>query len=271
MKKIISLFLIFGSLFIFGQDVKFTDTEIQQKLDSIKTEGNILFSLENSSWHSTDLAQDNKKIKEKLGGYLTYKTNDTIKTIFLNKDQNSIIAEYSFKNDSKKPIKENLTQRNLNSIEISLNNVRSKLISQLSDPKYEVGIPEGFNLNIITIPFNENYKNYIITGASQNNIIPFGNDYLFITDKDGNIISNKKFHSRLIPTMTAIPYGTTITESTHSHLRTNPFISATDICTFKLYAPFTKMEEFSVYSPALGCYMKYNYKKDTIGKSKGIK
>ncbi|MCE3076371.1 hypothetical protein [Chryseobacterium gwangjuense] len=271
MKKIISLFLIFGSLFIFGQDVKFSDVEIQQKLDSIKAEGNLLFSLENASWHSTDLAQENKKIKEKLGGYLTYKTNDTIKTVFLNKDQKLIIAEYSFKNDSKKPVKENFTQRNLNPIETSLNNVRSKLISQLSDPKYGVGVPEGFNLNIITIPFNENFKNYIITGASQNNIIPFGNDYLFITDKEGNITSNKKFHSRLIPTMTVMQEGGTVTESIHSHLKTNPFISATDICTFKLYTSFTKMEEFSVYSPALGCYMKYNYKKDTISKSKDLK
>lgn len=270
MKHIFSLFLIFTSFIIFGQDQKFTDQEIQQKLDSIKAEGNLLFSMENASWNSSDLAREHKKIAKKLGGYLTYKNNDTVKTVFLNKSQNLIIAEYSFKNDSKKPVKENFKERNLNPTETTLSNVRAKLISQLSAPKHEVGVPEGFNLNIITIPFNENYKNYIITGASEHGVIPFGNDYLFITDKDGNITSNKKFHSRFIPTMTKMQDGSAIASSTHSHIRTNPFISATDICTFKLYAPFSNLEEFSIYSPALGCYIKYNYKKDTVSKSKDL-
>jgi len=271
MKQIISLFCIFASIIIFSQDIKYTDTEIQQKLDSIKTEGNLLFSLENSSWLSTDLAKENKKIGENSGGYLTYKNNDTIKTVILNRDQNLVIAEYSFKNNSKKPVKENIFQRNLNSFETTLKNIREKVIAQLSDPKYEVGVPQGFSLNLITIPYNENYKNYIIVGSSEANIIPFGNDFLFISDKDGNIISNKKFHSRLIPTMTSMQDGSTVTMSSHSHLKTNPFISATDICTFKLYAPFSKLDEFSVYSPSLGGYMIYNYKKDTIRKAKDPK
>ncbi|SIR02996.1 hypothetical protein [Chryseobacterium indoltheticum] len=271
MKRIISLtFILVSSLFL-AQNTKYTDAEIKKKLDSIKAEGNLLFSLENSSWHSTDLARENKKINGNFGGYLTYKNNDTVKTVILHKDRNLVIAEYSFTNNSKKPIKENLYQRNLNSNENNLKNIRSKVIAQLSDPKYEVGVPNGFNLNIITIPFEESYKNYVITGSSEANVIPFGNDYLFITDKEGNIISNKKFHSRLIPTMTSMPEGGIVTMSTHSHLKTNPFISATDICTFKLYAPFTKLEEFSVYSPSLDGYMIYNYKKDSLIKSKDFK
>ncbi|OCK50861.1 hypothetical protein BA768_18590 [Chryseobacterium sp. CBo1] len=271
MKQIFFLVLILISSLHLAQDIKYTDSEINKKLDSIKAEGNLLFLLENSSWQSTDLAKANKKISKNFGGYITYKSNDTVKTVILNKDKSLVIAEYSFKNNSKKPVKENISQRNLNSDEAALKNIRAKLISQLSDPKYQVGAPEGFSLNIITIPFETNYKNYIITGASESNVIPFGNDYLFVTDKEGNIISNKKFHSRLIPTMTAMPEGSIMTMSTHSHLKTNPFISATDICTFRLYAPFTKLEEFSVYSPALGGYMTYNYKKDTLVKSKDIK
>jgi hypothetical protein len=270
MKQISLIFIFISSLFL-AQEVKYTDSEIQKKLDSIKTEGNLLFSLENSSWQATDLARENKKIGENLGGYLTYKSNDTVKTAILNKGQNLIIAEYSFKNNSKKPVKENLSQRNLNPVETALKNIRAKVISQLSDPKYEVGAPEGYNLNIITIPFNGNYKNYIIAGSSDSNVIPFGNDYLFVSDKEGNIISNKKFHSRLIPTATSMQDGSTVTMSSHSHLRTNPFISATDICTFRLYAPFSKLEEFSVYSPALGGYMIYNYKKDSLVKAKDPK
>lgn len=267
MKKTISLLLMLSLIFISAQEKTYSDKEFQQKLDSIKAEGNLLYSMENASWNSSDLLNKNKKVRDIAGNYLTYKSNDTVKTVYLNIDQNLVVAEYSFKNNLKNAVKENFRQRKLNDIETNLRNVREKILSQLSDPKYEVGAPEGYTLNIIIIPFNEGYKTYLIPGTSQSGIIPFGNDYLFYSDKEGKISSSKRFHSRLIPTMTAMAGEGTMTMTTHSHLRTNPFISATDICTFKLYAPLTTLDEFSVYSPALGVYMKYNYKKDILEKT----
>lgn len=264
MKQIIKFFFLFISGIAFSQDLKYSEKELQQKLDSIKTEANLLFSHENASWNAGDLANSNPKIRENMGSYLTYQAKDIIKTVFLNKDQSKIIAEYDFKNDQKSPVKESFTQRELNNTESILKNIHSIVIPQLSDPKYEVALPQGYSLNLILIPFNENYKIYLISGTSQSGIIPFGNDYLFVSDKKGNIISNQKIHSRLVPAQATMGDGSIATMVTHSHLKTNPFISATDICTFKLYAPLTKLEEFSIYSPALGTYMKYNYKKDTI-------
>lgn len=267
MKQITAVLFIVMSFMISAQGNTYSEKEFQHKLDSIKAEGNLLYSHEIASWNSGDLMAANKKLRELAQSYLTYKSNDTVKTVFLNKDQNLIVAEYSFKNNQKKPVRENLQQRKLNQKELNINKIRSTIISQLSDPKYEVGAPEGYTLNLIIIPINENYKAYLIPGTSQSGVIPFGNDYLFMTDKEGKITSNQRFHSRLIPAFTQGENGT-LTTSTHSHLKTNPFISATDICTFKLYAPLTKLEEFSIYSPALGTYMKYNYKKDSIEKTK---
>lgn len=264
MKQTIRFLLIFISVITLAQDLKYSEKELQQKLDSIKTEADLLFSHENASWHAGDLANSNPKLIQNMGSYLTYQAKDTIKTVFLSKDQSKIIAEYSFRNNRIQPVKEKFNQRSLNDTENTLTDIRSKVISQLSDPKYEVAITQGYSLNLIVIPFNENYKIYLIPGTSQSGVIPFGNDYLFISDKKGNIISNQKIHSGLIPAKTALGDGSTLTMVTHSHLRTQPFITATDICTFKLYAPLTKLDEFSVYSPALGKYMKYNYKKDTI-------
>ena len=268
MKKNFTFILFLLSIVIFAQDITLTDSEIKLKLDSIKQEGDLLFSLENASWHSTDLKKTNKKIKNFAGEYLTYKSNDTIKTVFFNKTGNKVIAEYYFLNNYKKPVDQLFEERNLKNSEHLLKNVRDKINPQLSDPKYQVAAPSGFNLNMIVIPFNDKYKTYLITGASEANVIPFGNDYLFISDKDGKILENKKFHSRLIPTFTSMENGGNITMSTHSHLKTSPFISATDICTFKLYAPFTKLEKFSVYSPALKTYFQYDIKKDIIEKVK---
>lgn len=266
--KPISVFLILmWSISIFSQESKISDNEFQLKLDSIKNEGNLLYSLENASWNASDIIRENKMLRNEVGQYLTYKSNDTVKTVFLNKKADKVMVEYLFLNNSKKAIKHRLKERDLNSLELNLKNNREKLISQLSDPKYEVGVPEGFNLNLITIPSGNQFRTYIITGANDSGVIPFGNDYLFVTDKIGNILESKKFHSRLIPQYTSTAQGE-MSMSTHSHLKTNSFISATDICTFKLYAPFTKLEKFFVYSPAYSTYFEYDGKKDTLKKVK---
>lgn len=268
MKNILAIVLLFATTIVFGQELNISDKEIQVKLDSIKAEGNLLYSLENASWNSTDIIRENNNLRDITGAYLTYKDKESTKTVFLNREGNKVLAEYTFNENSKKPSKKIETERDLLPQENQLKKVRENIISQLSDPKYEVGAPEGFSLNLVTIPFGEKFKTYIITGAQETGVIPFGNDYLFVSDKDGKIIEHKKFHSRLIPTYTSLTNSGEVTMSTHSHLRTNPFISATDICTFKLYAPFTKLEAFSVYSPALKTYFEYNYKKDTLKKVK---
>ncbi|MGE8552301.1 MAG: hypothetical protein ACN6OB_00005 [Chryseobacterium jejuense] len=64
MKQIIKFFFIFISGIAFSQDLKYSEKELQQKLDSIKAEANLLFSHENASWNAGDLANSNPKIRE---------------------------------------------------------------------------------------------------------------------------------------------------------------------------------------------------------------
>lgn len=263
---LLSIFLLI-SLGASSQEKKLSDSEIKIKLDSIKQEANLMFSLENASWNATDIVRENNKISNKIGGYLTYKVDDIVKTVFFNETTDKVLIEYSFKNDWQFPTNTNETERDLIDIEKKLHNSKNNLISQLSDEKYEVFVPNGFNLNIVSFPFGEKIKHYIITGATETGVIPFGNDYLFITDGEGKILTHKKFHSRLIPAYTNEVDGNVITKISHSHLHTTQFISATDICTFKLYAPFSKLEKFSVLSTALDCYFEYDYTTDTLIKT----
>jgi hypothetical protein len=257
---------LFSMTFIcsYGQDIYYTNEELNLKLDSIMKEANLLYKYERSSWVSTDLAMANNKLKENFGGFLTYKNKDSIKTIILDKEQKNCIAEFIFTDDFKKPKIEIVSERKLTRQETTLQEIKNKMIEELSDPKYEITVPQGFSLNLILMPENRGYKLYIITGTSQANVIPFGNDYLFYTDKEGVIESWKRFHSRLIPQNTTAPNGGKVVQAMHSHLRTTPLISATDICTFKLYGGLYDINEFSVYSPALGKSMKYNLAKDKI-------
>ena len=105
--------------------------------------------------------------------------------------------------------------------------------------------------------------------VSKGRAIPFGNDYLFIANKEGEIQSWKKFHSRLIP-VEATEQMPMIAFPVHSHLKYEPFISATDICTFRLYYNKTGSTKFAVYSTALSMYFIYELATNTITPTKDI-
>ncbi len=264
MKKI--LLLIITSLIssvLLAQTIEMSETELKTKLDSVLTEAQLLYKYEKAAWISTDLATGNRAVKKDFGGFFAYEEQGEIRVIILGKNQKNCIAEYSFESDFNKPKSVKTENRELTNQEKTLLEVKEKIVENLSDKQYEVTIPDGFSPNLILLPFDEKYKLYIIMGTSQRDVIPFGNDYLFIADKNGKIENWQKFHSRLIPGYTKFE-GNKVTELTHSHLRTTPLITATDICTFMLYAPLYEIDAFSVYSPAIGKYMKYSLKDNEI-------
>jgi len=263
MKKISLLVLSLFSSILLAQKIELSENELNNRLDSILTEGNLLYKYEKSAWISTDLAFENPTVKAEFYGYLTYEEQGEIKTIILGEKHQTCIAEYVFKNNFNKPKSEKIEKRELSDKEKTLIEIREKILENIYENKYEVTVPEGYKLNLILLPFADKYKLYMITGTTQNNEIPFGNDYIFIADKNGKIESWHKFHSRLIPTYTMMN-GNKVEESIHSHLMTTPLITATDICTFMLYAPLYGIDAFSVYSPAIGKYMTYSLEKNKI-------
>jgi len=246
-----------------AQTIEMTETELKTKLDSVLTEAHLLYKYEKAAWISTDLAKENRTLKKDFGGYFAYEEQEEIRVIILGKNKKTCIAEYTFESDFSKPKSIKIESRELSNQEKTLLEVKEKIVENLSDKKYEVTIPDGYSPNLILLPFAEKNKLYIIMGTSQRDVIPFGNDYLFIADENGKIENWHKFHSRMIPGYTKFE-GYEVTELTHSHLRTTPLITATDICTFMLYAPLYDIDAFSVYSPAIGKYMKYSLKYNEI-------
>jgi hypothetical protein len=260
MKKIIILLIFIISAFGNSQN-----GTLQTKLDSILKEADLLYNYEKVAWNSTDLAMSLERVKNDYGGYIIYHTNDSIYASIIDISQKHRLIKYSYDfNNINVPANSNTDKSELSDKEKKLLDIKYKIIDQLSDRKYEVGFPEGFNPNLVLIQNDEEIKLYIIMGTSEAGVIPFGNDYLFTSDLEGNITSWKKFHSRLIPVRSKTPTGDIVTSATHSHLRTTPYITATDICTFRLYASYTELTEFKVYSPELGKNMKYYLESNTI-------
>ena len=262
MRTLTTTLLLFALLPANAQII-LSDNQIREKTDSILNEANLLYKYEKAAWVSTDIAFENETTKHDIRGYLVYQQGDTINSIILNQSFQCIL-ETAFINGLSNPVKENFNKRTLYEYEIHLLLIRDSIIKDIDNKKLDITCPDDFNLNFVMIPTKSGYKLYILTGTSQSGIIPFGNDYLVISDGKGEILSWKKFHSRLIATPIKAPNGEEAIEYVHSHLKTEPFISATDICTFKLYAPLYYKLAFTVYSPALSKSFRYLLLEDKI-------
>lgn len=262
MKYIYIFIILFACVnTINGQSNKVVDKKFRAQLDSVLMEGNLLYFYEKATWVSYDQVARHPDLRNKFETYLTYQTGKSIKTIVLGHNWEKCIAEYTFTSDYDTPDVTRVEERNLSVYEKKLIYIRERIINQLKDEKYDMKVPEGYNLNFTLIPFGKKYKMYVLTGTSQPNVIPFGNDYLFIADNYGNIEKWRKFHSELIPV--TINYETqSSAELIHNHPASNPLISASDICTFMLYGPLYDLERLSVYSE--GRYMEYNMETNEI-------
>lgn len=243
----IFIFLFSLPLAVVSQNASLSDKALKAKLDSILVEGNLLYYYEKATWVAYDMAYNDPAVKNKFESYLTYQTGRSIKTIILGKNLEKCVAEYTFITNYDAPDISLFDERPLSAYEKKLIYMRERIMNQLAREEYDIQVQEGFSLNFILLPFEKKYKLYILTGTSQPNVIPFGNDYLFITDDYGNIEKWRKFHSKALPVR--IEEGnTTTTQIAHTHTSANPLISATDICTFMLYGPLYGLEECIVVS-----------------------
>ena len=262
-KKATIFLLVMISVSAFAQDIS---NEV--KFDSIIKEADLLYNYEKVTWNATDLANDNEKIKENIGRYIIYHSNDTIFAVFTDKNSENQIAEYSYKqNNLKIPFNTDFNKKPLAKKVLNLFQIKNKILKELnSNPsEYELNFQKGFNPNPVLISVNNEYRLYIIIGTANKNVIPFGNDYLFNADKNGQIKDWKRFHKTLIATQTKGNNNEVVISAIHSHLPMTPLITATDICTFRLYGvDLFGMKEFMVSSTALNKIFKYNSEDNSI-------
>lgn len=268
MKNIVTLIIFFSSWLTVYSQVNYTEAELKLKCDSIIEESNVLYRYEVAAWLFTDILVSKPDIMETIQSYLIYQQGDTIKCIVID-NQSQCSYEASFL-DELVPCAEVMMRRSLSEYETRLINVKKKIQRAFDDDKkYPIYSYKDFPLNWILIPFKDGYKLYAISGTGKVRTIPFGNDYLFIADKEGEIQSWRKFHSGLLP-VEATDEMPMINFPVHSHLKQEPFISATDICTFRLYYNQTGSTKFAVYSPALSIYFIYELATNTITPTKDM-
>jgi hypothetical protein len=242
------------SLFICIKATKAQDKDVAKITDSITVEADILYKSEWASWYGTDIFSEKCKARRQIaGGYISYDTGKGLKNVFFSNDtEPRILSTISFGYDYNP---ENYTldtaDRKFTKQEKELYTIRQTVIADM----YKDTIYKNYknaSLNPIPIITKKEKKVYVLTGPNVTGVVIFGNDYLITFDKNNNIVSKKTLHRNIIPanyTKAGFTGKDLQIASMHSHQpETGEFITATDICTLRLYEKYTSWNRYYVMS-----------------------
>jgi hypothetical protein len=228
-KTIAIIEAILCSLPIFGQK-----EELQVQLDSIIKQADLLYNCEKVAWNASDLFMASDAAKNPIGGYVVYHEDDKVFAAFRDQATENVIGFYEFlDSDGASPDQVSYERRAPTDLERDLFNQKNTSVNQLSNPEYQATVPQGYSPDLVLFKSFSGHRTYILMGTTQPDLIPFGNDFMVETDEKGTINKWQKYHSRLIPAQSTTNQGHTVISAIHTHLKSTPLITATDICTFR--------------------------------------
>lgn len=238
------------------------EERLMQINDSIVNEGEALYTADIMSWWLTDYFFSRQHEAKEIGGSLVHALNDSVySALFVNKERDKCIFELrlnvtsdeTYVIDSVRPMTENESEK-LADRQAKI----EKVIEQYRDSMTWISPEEGrFNWDLLYI--NDQARLYVLQGVTKGGIIPFGNDYSFDFDENNKITKFRRHHKSFLPLPLTMEDVTEVEEIVHSHLRDNPYITATDICNFLLYGMPAGVKSFSVISTYYNCYFKFSF------------
>lgn len=218
----------------------------------IEYEGKMLYYSEKASWHGTDILLEQKGIVDKVGGYLSYPVNDSVRCVFFSKAVSpTVIFSTTFDQTfDLSTVVISDAERFPSPLELDMYSMREKAIRALETDTI-VKYYENTRLNLIPIINGSIKRVYVLTGPTKARAVLLGNDYLVEFDSSSNISSIQTLHKGLIPLpLTAGEDKQKTLSSMHSHVAgKSAFITPTDICTLMLYQPMTEWTEHIVMAP----------------------
>ena len=231
----------FSFLLLFPVFNGFSQHGLEKETNRILKEGYMLYKLEQASWQASSIQKNRyHDLNDSLGGFLSYISNDKIRTIFWNEnDSFHIQLELNFDSIAGEASATSIElKREADHYEKELIQLRQAAFHDvLEDSEEFYELFEGISLNLIPVIENGRKGVFIITGPRSDDEILFGNDYLLRFNSRNQLKSRVKLHESLV----TIPFnentGTNNNRTTfHSHAsKKTQLISSTDICTLLLY------------------------------------
>jgi hypothetical protein len=232
--------------------------------DSILADAYVLYLFEKSAWVLEDvLAASKPTTMSEMGGWFPIgdkEDEDVVKGVFFNKEKSKALFEASFNIKSGTASGKDVV-RDLSPEEIKLINVRENVLGAVRtlDTEDLPSCPEGCTFNTEVIMIDEDlYRVYWMLGTAQQGIIPFGCDFSYDCDSEGNIKEFRRYHRTYIPAQLKMDDGSPVLYVVHSHLRFCPLIAPTDIALFLLYGYEAGLSGFKVVSTAYHCVFSFD-------------
>lgn len=230
--------------------------------DSILAEAYQLYLHEKVAWVLEDVFYGSKSSAiNMVDGWLPI-TEDgiTVKGIFYNKEKTQALFEANFNiqtgETSAKDAVRDLTKEEIDEINEHLRIIDAVKSLDAEDLPY---CPEGCTFNVDAVSIGENlHRVYYILGTSQHGIIPFGCDFSYDCDSEGNIKAFRRYHKTYIPAVLKMEDGSAVREIFHSHLSICPLMAPTDIALFLLYGYEAGLSGFNVLSTVYHCLFAFD-------------
>ena len=228
--------------------------DLPLEAERILAEADILYKSEMASWHGSDLFIARHPNQGDIGGYFSYVDGGQPRCVFYNKEEvpkiiGTVVFDSSFNTDLAIV---NLTVRGFSDIEQEYYEMRDA-VKKAFRTDTTFSFYKDTNPNMIPVKDAKGKRVYVISGTNKHGVVPLGNDYLLQLDKNNRVTSNTPLHRTLILMDYKIKNGLGANgeneSGIHSHIPGySPFITATDICTLRLYEPFTHWHQHIVIS-----------------------
>lgn len=258
----LSLLLIAPALH--AAPLSYSVEEMARINDSIVREGNLLYQYEKAYRMLMNKAAALEIDQVSYNTPLVYKNDEGLHALLFNYFYDSGL-KLTFPDGVDGIFKTETESRELTDKEQALHNIRNKIIAQIVERNnvYQVARFKNFVMNHILIPDENGYRFYAISSPEKDSseTILYGNDFVFFADETGQIRSWKRFHANFNLVSTA---GSASRENRHTHPPGEPFITATDICIFKLYGTQDGQTSFFVRSPGLEKTFEYDARENYI-------
>lgn len=265
MKRLVLFSLLFVS-FILPMRAQQSNTipaleEIKAANDSILAEAYRLYLHEKVAWILEDIVyQTYEDAMNNAHGWVPISEDGIkVKGVFYNKERTKALYEASI-NIQTGEASSSDSVRDLTADELEEIEVHQRVINAVRSLESIPSCPEGCTFNIEAIQIDDNlYRVYWMLGTSQSGIIPFGSDFSYDCDAEGNIKEVRRYHKSYIPTPTSMDDGGKVRLIVHSHTSICPYIAPTDIALFLLYGyESAGLTQFKVLSTALKCYFVFD-------------
>ena len=268
MKRIVTILLLWILLIpsVGAQNIDTMPTaeELKAVNDSILAEAYQLYLHEKVAWVLEDVLTDSQPTTiNEIAGWFPVgdeEDEDVVKGVFFNEEKTKALFEASFNLKTGTASGKSVV-RDLSPEEIEMINVREKVLLAVRTLDVEdlPSCPEGCTFNTEVIPIDEDlYRVYFMLGTTQHGVIPFGCDFSYDCDSEGNIKGFRRYHKTYIPTQLKMDDGSPVLSVVHSHLRTCPLIAPTDIALFLLYGYEAGLSGFKVLSTAYHCVFSFD-------------